>query len=109
MNKLKSLQEAEILKVESYEQKRPESSCNLLTNENIQQSFRENNPYNNGEKEYTLKMKDEEVKNYYEIKNNLKAKLRKSNYNSFGFNQQHHDLKQKYNQLKMDLNIKLKV
>ena len=82
MNKLKSLDSAKILKVERYDSGR-QGSCQL-TNESVQKSFREHNPYNNGSgKEYSFNMKNEEVKNYYEIKNNLKLKLRKSNYNGF--------------------------
>ena len=45
-------------------------------------------------------MKNDEIKNYYEIKNNLnKMKLNKSNYSS------NHELSYKMNQLKHDLNL----
>ena len=51
-------------------------------------------------------MKNEEIKNYFEVKNNLKKmKLNKSVFNNFNRFHQNNDLKQVYHQVKLDLNL----
>ena len=51
-------------------------------------------------------MKNEEIKNYFEVKNNLKKmKLNKSVFNNLNRFHQNNDLKQVYHQVKLDLNL----
>ena len=51
-------------------------------------------------------MKNEEIKNYFEVKNNLKKmKLNKSVFSNLNRFHQNNDLKQVYHQVKLDLNL----